>query len=133
MKLLRRILGVVLTPILYSRWSVVLIPILLLMGIPHDAVIPLWFFYTVFSVNIMGIFGLLNPITKLIQRLLKLEYTEGRDWSSKMMHSANIWSHPTLIIEGREYKRMFSVAGGNIHDEDVSIRRDAIFTYLFNH
>lgn len=129
-KIFRFILGFLIMPFLYMRYSFVLfLPILFYVGI-NDFIV-LMFIYNVFYGFIMGNIGLMKYWTKFLQNILNVKYNIKGEWKYGDMHTYNIWSYPILVVRNKEYKISLSVNGGNVYDKDDNIRRKAIVYWLF--
>jgi hypothetical protein len=123
------LIGALLLPLMYIRVNVLLyIPLFWYIGI--DAIILIFVHFIVLG-NIMGNFNLLNSLTKLIQRVFKIEYAIIDYWSSDILHSFPVWSHPVLKVRDDIYFLSVNSVGGNLYDKDVQIRRIAILYWFF--
>lgn len=130
---IRRIFGLFLMPLLYIRYSFVFfLPLLFIKELGSEAFFVMWFIYAIFFGFIMGNCGVMKYWTKLFQRLFKIKYTLGGQWTSDMLHSHSIWSHPILIVNEKEYKLSIAIMGGNLYEEDDNIRRKAIVYSLLS-
>jgi len=128
--LIKRICGIILLPFLYARYSLlVFIPFIYMYG-PNYIIA--WFIYALFFLFIMSNCGVMNYWTQLFQWMFKVKYETNKYWSSEMIRSYSIWSYPVLKVRGKEYELSIAVGGSNLYDENVNIRRKAIFYWFLN-
>ena len=125
--LVRRMCGLIVMPFLYTRYSIVFfIPLI----IAKQEFIFLWFMYAVFFGFIMGNCGVMKYWTKLFQLIFKVKYSIIGQWTSDMMHSYSVWSHPILKVREKEYNLTVAIMGGNLYAVDDNLRRKAIVYWL---
>lgn len=123
------LIGIMLLPLMYIRVSVLFyIPFMWHYG--TDFLI-LWFVHCIVLGNLMGTFNLLSPLTKIIQRVFKIEYAVVDYWTSDIMHSFSVWRHPVIKVRNNTYFLSVPAMGGNLYNEDVQIRRKAIVFWFF--
>ena len=71
----RYIIGLIILPLLYIRYSFILfIPLLLLSEIPTNNIYVLWFLYVLLFGFLMGNCGLLSSWSKLFVSILDIKY-----------------------------------------------------------
>jgi hypothetical protein len=129
--LVRRMGGLIAMPFLYMRYSFVFfLPMLFIEGIPSEAFFYMWFIYALFFVFIMGNCGVMRYWTKLFEWIFSVKYNINGQWTSDMLHSHSVWSHPILQVREKEYKLSIAVMGGNLYDEEDNLRRKAIVYWL---
>jgi hypothetical protein len=125
--LVRRMCGLISLPFLYTRYSIIFfIPLILI----KQEFIIIWFLYALFFSFIMKNCGVMQYWTKLFQLIFKVKYEIVGQWTSDMMHSYSVWSHPILKIREKEYKLSIAVMGGNLYQEEDNLRRKAIVYWL---
>lgn len=132
MKLFKYLCGLIIIPILYIRYSLILFLIFYLTNkCELEKITILWFIYAVFFGFIMGNCGVMKYWTKLFVYLFNIKYDIIGYWSSEIIHSHSMWSHPILKIGEKEWKLSIATRGGNLYNEDDNLRRKAIFYWLF--
>lgn len=125
--LVRRMCGLMVIPFLYTRYSIVFfIPLIVL----RQEFIIIWFLYALFFGFIMGNCGVMQYWTKLFQFIFKVKYDIVGQWTSDMMHSHSVWSHPILKVREKKYELSIAVMGGNLYEEEDNLRRKAIVYWL---
>lgn len=132
---IRILMGVLLMPFMYARYSpAFFLPILFIDigGSNFEAFAIISFIYALFFSFIMGNLNVMNGYTKLIQRLLGVEYEEKGEWMKSVMHSHSIWTHPIIEVRGKDYECAFTEMGGALYDVEAKKRRFAIVRWLFN-
>ena len=142
-----KILGIVLRPFLYARWSFILflpwfIPSLLNNDSCNSGPIIwgmfiVWVFYICVYQLVMSWGGPFetNPmekITKWLMRILKVEYKNCRDWHDPMIHSGSVWNRDAIEIKGKKYSFSTPSMGGNSYSYDSSLNRKILFTWLLH-
>lgn len=125
--LVRRMCGLIVMPLLYTRYSIALFITLII--IKQEFII-IWFLYALCFGFIMGNCGVMKYWTKLFQLVFKVKYDITGQWTSDMMHSYSVWSHPILKVKEKEYKLSISIMGGNLYEEEDNLRRKAIAYWL---
>jgi hypothetical protein len=132
---MKKVIGIFLLPFLYVRYSFLVVVPAVIVGIfkSWDVNVVCAFttvcfiVFTFFSITFLLIF--LKYWTKLLIKVLKIEYKTESNWMSPVAHSGSVWSHPVLCINDKKFNITTSSSG--CYDEDISIRRKAIFYYLF--
>ena len=127
-RIIKYIIGILLMPILYARYSIVLFTPLILNDLNF---IILWMIYAIMFAFIMGICGVIKYWTKLFVWILRINYKVTGQWNSDSMYSFNIWWFPILNIGDKEYRLTISTSGGNIYEPEDNLRRKAIVYWLF--
>lgn len=135
-----KIVGILLLPLLYIRWSFLLImPICIyIKTIDNTATVGDliglgflgWIIWGIFFGFIFGNCEAMIPITKWLHKVFKVEYLDKGSWESNMVHSHSMWIHPIIEIKGKEYKFSFASMGGNTYDSEANLRRSILFTWL---
>jgi hypothetical protein len=92
-------------------------------------VVAIWVIYGCCFSLIMSI-GLMDETTRMLVRVLGIKYKVNGVWTDNMVHSANYFTHPILVIGDKEYKLSVSIGGGNTYNEHDNIRRKAIIYSL---
>ena len=128
-----KIIGLTLLPFLYMRWSFILIiPIGIYLGMSGEGVFMFWFIWVIFWGFVLGNCEGMIPLSKWLIKVFKVKYKRKLDWTSDMLHSHSVWSHPTVEIKGIDYQFSFASMGGNLYDPDANLRRKILFSWLFN-
>jgi len=125
----RRMCGLIAIPFLYARYSIIIfIVITAIYWNEHwtEMLFAMWGIYALFFVFVMGNCGVMKYWTLLWQKIFNVKYEIKGQWTSPMMHSHSVWSHPILSVNGKEYNLSIAVMGGNLYNEDDNIRRKAI-------
>lgn len=127
----RRMCGLISIPLLYGRYSFVFfLPMLFIDGIPSEVFFIMWFIYALFFGFIMGNCGVMRYWTKLFEWIFSVKYNINGQWTSDMLHSYSVWSHPILQVREKEYMLSIAVMGGNLYNKEDNLRRKAIFYWL---
>ncbi len=142
-----KIVGLLLKPLLYARWSFVYtVPLLLVLvsNIPSGTTdttkeienfLSMMFFMHFLYVAVFGfVFGnceAMSPITKWLLKVFKVSYTRSYTWQKSDMHSYSAWEYPIVVINGKKYGFSIKTMGGAVYDSEASLQRKVLFTYLF--
>lgn len=129
--IVRRMCGLIAMPFLYMRYSFVFfLPILFIDEMPREVFLIMWGMYALFFGFIMGNCGVMKYWTKLFEWMFGVKYNIKGQWTSDMLHSHSVWSHPILQVREKEYKLSIAVMGGNLYDEEDNLRRKAVVYWL---
>jgi len=135
------ILGVVLLPFFYGRYGFLVVfwfPLYLMNQGEIDFEI-MW--QMTLSISVMWsmafwmLFGGCNVLeswTEWWMEILGVEYEYKGQWTTDMMHSFSVWTHPIIEIKGKEYKWIFARMGGNRYESDAVMNRRIIMNWLFS-
>lgn len=130
-RIFKIIIGILLLPLLYARYSGV---IFLLIGIftplLFEHLFMAWIFYSAWFVIFMGSARLMKYWAGLWVWIFRIKYSDEWDETPDVMHSASVWSHSILTVDGREYKVSIATMGGKTYDEDDHFARKAVIYSL---
>lgn len=130
-KLFRRIIGIILLPFLYIRYTFILfIPLFFIIDIPTDKFFLIWFLYAVFFGFIMGNCGVMKYWTMLFEKIFKIEYDITGKWCNNTVGLGSIYSHPILKVRGKTYNVTLTKMGNALYEEHHNLRRKAIFLWF---
>ena len=62
--------------------------------------------------------------------IFRIKYSDEWDGTPAVMHSASVWSHPILVVDGKKYKVSVATMGGKTYDEDDHMARKAVIYSL---
>ena len=137
----KKIIGLVLLPFLYARWSLIfIIPIYFILrnnsGVDTEdlliaSLVCWWCYYLVRFITI-GNSAAMERITKWLMRILKVEYKKLNEWHNPTIHSGSAWERDAIEIKGERHLFSTATMGGNIYTYRASFNRKILFTYLFN-
>lgn len=136
-KSLRVIMGIILMPVLYARYSFVFF-LLLLPRASSEYDYPsvfsfclMWIIYVIIFNLIMGHGDLINKLLKLIQKVFAIEYTLDGRWNRSDTYSFSHWHYPVLRVRDKKYNLRIAVMGGNTYTKESNILRKAIVYWMF--
>ena len=142
-RLFNWIFGVLLLHILHGRYGfLVIIPFVLwIYQDPtwrqseveiYQLVLAFYFMWVLFYGMLFGNCRVMNSWTRFWIKILGVKYKEKGQWTTDMMHSFSVWTHPLVEIKGKDYKFSYARMGGNLYDSDANMRRSIIFKWLFS-
>jgi hypothetical protein len=138
------ILGVILLPFLYGRYGILVVAPLVFWLFQADqgwkehdinmfeVMGAFYFMWIVFYGVLFGNCRVMNSWTKMWHKILGIEYTYKGQWTTDMMHSFSVWTHPKIEMKGKEYNFSYARMGGNLYDWEANMRRTLILKWLFS-
>jgi hypothetical protein len=130
---MKKLIGYLIFPFLFGKAGLLFfLPLLFTM--PHAGIwLVVSFFYSLVFNLIVGQTGLLEWILDGVIRFLKIEYKEQGEWLyNAPIYGATVWSHPLVLINGKEYKFIVAEMGGNRYPSEARLKRKIISAYLFS-
>ena len=135
---MKKILGIILLPLLRPSWFFLVILSTLLFKKPVNMN---WSDYSfvalmmsIIPAAVMGFIygncGLMNPISKGLVKLFNCEFEYS--YRNQMLHSHCVWESGVLKMKGKQIDTSIVSMGGNLYEPDTTIRLRVIFWYLFN-
>jgi len=88
----------------------------------------------------MSVFGLMKYWTRFLQKLFNIKYEISGYWLNDESYLFLLLSYPILFlllsypilkINNKTYPTSIIVLGGNLYNEDDTLRRKAIFYWFF--
>lgn len=126
--ILKRLLGLILLPFLYARYTFVFFLPLLFTKWGFGMFVFCWVVFASFY----SVLKIMVPVSKLIVWYFDIKYKEIGQWCRPMMHSASVWSHPIVRINDRAYHFSYTTMGGTMYEGEEKLRRLAVHTWLFS-
>lgn len=124
------VVGVLIMPLLYNRYSIVFF-LLLLLYFQSENLLFASFIYSLLFAFLMGNLGLMKYWLKIFQYLFSVEYAVIGRWNSTITHSHSTWGHPTILVKSKIHEVTVVESGGNIYETEDCLLRKAIFYTLF--
>ena len=132
-KIFRIIAGVCLMPLLYARYGLLVLITLAIIFIPNDendsltgVIMFIVMGYGSLFMLIMGPARLMKHWAGLWVWIFAIKYDVGFSDRPDVMHSASVWSHSVLKVDGREYETSVATMGGKTYEEEDHMARKAV-------